>query len=567
MKVDDLQKGATIGNYTIKAELGRGGMGVVFAARDLSLDRDVALKVLPQQLSDDPQLLRRFQREARAVAALSHPNIVTVFAVGKVGDVHFIAMELVQGRPLQEIIEEAGSLPCREAFLITLRIAQGLREAHNKGIVHRDLKPQNIMMSDEGRVKILDFGMAKVLHPHDTKLTMDGASLGTPLYMSPEQCVGTEVDARSDIYSLGVVLFEMLTGRPPHTHDTPLGVIRKIVDTPFPTLGVLDGRVPPPLRAVLAHMVHKKREDRYPTSKELCVALESALNQTQGGTATDPLGTDELNASSSSETMLSPSGVLPSQPRRRWLYPGLIVAAVVMAAAGLYIQFTGLPERPIVVSTEVQPVAVPAEVEVGNDAVRDSPGILEDDDSVREPESEAVDTLLEDLEAEVLESVQALLPAIDSNVAVKSDPAAPIQAISTFDTVEPGQRTFSVGKPVAFRVATALDCYVLLFNKDSDGNLSLLFPNPYEIDSLAKPDHEFRIPKLNGGYSFHARGPAGPSDWKLFAVSQGEDTAGKLAKLSDEMGNFSSGDSLEELFNSLEIVSLGSSEINVEIVE
>ncbi len=506
MKVDDLQKGATIGNYTIKAELGRGGMGVVFAARDLSLDRDVALKVLPQQLSDDPQLLRRFQREARAVAALSHPNIVTVFAVGKVGDVHFIAMELVQGRPLQEIIEEAGSLPCREAFLITLRIAQGLREAHNKGIVHRDLKPQNIMMSDEGRVKILDFGMAKVLHPHDTKLTMDGAILGTPLYMSPEQCVGTEVDARSDIYSLGVVLFEMLTGRPPHTHDTPLGVIRKIVDTPFPTLGVLDGRVPPPLRAVLAHMVHKKREDRYPTSKELCVALESALNQTQGGTATDPLGTDELNASSSSETMLSPSGVLPSQPRRRWLYPGLIVAAVVMAAAGLYIQFTGLPERPIVVSTEVQPVAVPAEVEVGNDAVRDSPGILEDDDSVREPESEAVDTLLEDLEAEVLESVQALLPAIDSNVAVKSDPAAPIQAISTFDTVEPGQRTFSVGKPVAFRVATALDCYVLLFNKDSDGNLSLLFPNPYEIDSLAKPDHEFRIPKLNGGYSFHARG-------------------------------------------------------------
>jgi hypothetical protein len=175
--------------------------------------------------------------------------------------------------------------------------------------------------------------------------------------------------------------------------------------------------------------------------------------------------------------------------------------------------------------------------------------------------------VLEDLEAEVLESVRVLPPAIDSNFAVKSNPAAPIRAISTFDTVEPGQRIFAVGNPVAFRVATALDCYVLLFNKDSDGKLRLLFPNPYEIDSLARPDHEFRIPKLNGGYSFHAQGPAGPSDWKLFAVSQGEGTAGKLASLSDEMGNFSSGDSLEELFNSLEIVSLGSSEINVEIVE
>jgi hypothetical protein len=236
-----------------------------------------------------------------------------------------------------------------------------------------------------------------------------------------------------------------------------------------------------------------------------------------------------------------------------------------MAAAGLYVQFTGLPERtilpepPIAVSTEIQPVAVPAR------GVEESVVALAESSNI--PLQMPTDKVLEDLEAEVLKSARVLPPSIDSAVAVKSNPAAPIQAISTFDTVEPGQRIFAIGKPVAFRVATALDCYVLLFNEDSDGNLSLLFPNPYEIDSLAKPDHEFRIPKLNGGYSFHAQGPAGPSDWKLFAVSQGEDTAGKLASLSDAMGNFSSGDSLEELFSSLEIVSLGSSEINVEIVE
>src|SRR5215467_1968626 len=220
-----LSTGTQLGSYEVLSLLGRGGMGEVYRARDTKLKREVAIKTLPEEFSRDPERLARFQREAEALAALNHPNIAHVYGLEESANTHCIVMELVEGETLQQRLTR-GAIPVEEALQIAKQIAEALEAAHERGIVHRDLKPGNIMMTADGNVKVLDFGLAKALEdkqasdPSNSPTMMSAASmpgviLGTAPYISPEQARGQNADQRSDIFSVGVVLYEMFTGRQP----------------------------------------------------------------------------------------------------------------------------------------------------------------------------------------------------------------------------------------------------------------------------------------------------------------------------------------------------------------
>jgi Tol biopolymer transport system component len=273
--------GQTIAHYRIVKAIGAGGMGEIYLAEDTRLDRQVALKILPTELADDASRRSRFAREAKAVAALNHPNIVTVHAVEEADGLHFITMELVRGRTLAERLPPTG-FALGSFFDIAIPLADAIAAAHQQGITHRDLKPTNVMLSDEGRVKVLDFGLAKVqpdVRNRNAGLatrsaTGDGHIVGTPAYMSPEQAEGKTVDARSDIFSLGIVFYEMLTGERPFGGDSPTRVLSSIVkDTPRPL-----GEIKPAMPRRLARLVHRCLEknpvDRYQSAIDLRHDLE-----------------------------------------------------------------------------------------------------------------------------------------------------------------------------------------------------------------------------------------------------------------------------------------------------
>jgi serine/threonine protein kinase len=221
-----------LGKYKIIAEVGRGGFAAVYKAVDTTLSRTVALKVLAPHLLWDPTFVQRFQREAEVAANLDHPNIVTIYEVSQIEGVYLIAMQFLAGRTLSQILEAEGLLPVSRVQAMIEQIASALDYAHARGFVHRDIKPSNIMVADDGRATLTDFGLVQA--GEGTKLSTTGVVFGTPEYMSPEQAEGEKLDARSDIYSLGVVLYEMLAGRPPFVADTTPAVMYKHMHEPPP---------------------------------------------------------------------------------------------------------------------------------------------------------------------------------------------------------------------------------------------------------------------------------------------------------------------------------------------
>ena len=258
------------GRYELQRRLAQGGMATVYLARDRQLDRRVALKMLHPQFASDPTFAERLRREARAAAGLSHPNIVGVYDWGRQGERYFIVMEYVSGHSLAEIIAARGPLGPHAAAAVAFEVAAALAFAHRAGIVHRDVKPQNVLLSNDGHVKVTDFGIATMMGGGPSAgLTETGAVVGTASYLSPEQARGETTDARSDLYSLGVVLYEMLSGYPPFRGDTPISVAYQHVQDPPVALGEIAEGVPRVLEGITMRLLAKDPEDRYERAEDL----------------------------------------------------------------------------------------------------------------------------------------------------------------------------------------------------------------------------------------------------------------------------------------------------------
>ncbi len=306
-----------LGPYKIVALIGSGGMGEVYRARDTRLLRDVALKALPASFTNDPERLRRFEQEARAVAALNHPNIVSVYDVGSADGVHYIVSELLEGETLRQRITASG-LPARKAIELAVQLAHGLAAAHEQGIVHRDLKPENIFITRSGRLKILDFGLAKLRRAQALTETVDvtvaaetsaGQVLGTVGYMSPEQVRGDVADHRSDIFSFGSILYEMLNGQRAFKRNTGAETMTAILNEDLPEFSVKSGAIAPALERIVRHCMEKQPGQRFQSAHDIAFDLESVSSIS--ATATPAV----------------------SATRNRWVRPA--VAALVLLAAGL----------------------------------------------------------------------------------------------------------------------------------------------------------------------------------------------------------------------------------------
>ncbi len=283
-----LAPGTRLASYEIVGALGAGGMGEVYRAHDARLDREVAVKVLPEQLTASPDALARFEREAKAVASLSHPNILSIFDFGSQGGVSYAVMELLQGATLREKLD-AGPVSQRQAVDWCLQVARGLSAAHGKGVVHRDLKPENVFVTTDGHVKILDFGLAKRLEaepspdtnaPTGTGHTEPGTVMGTMGYMSPEQLRGLPVDHRSDLFSFGAILYELLSGRKAFKRDTSSDTIAAILKEEPPELAESGRNVSPALDHIVRHCLEKDRENRFQSAKDVAFALSEASSST-----------------------------------------------------------------------------------------------------------------------------------------------------------------------------------------------------------------------------------------------------------------------------------------------
>jgi serine/threonine protein kinase/Tfp pilus assembly protein PilF len=341
--------GRTISHYRILEKIGSGGMGEVYLAEDTKLKRQVALKFLPRQMTADPEAKERFEREAQAAAALNHPNIVTVHEIGEHEGQVFIAMEYVEGQTLKDLISSSrppsavdqSPIAPRPLLLaqildIAIQISSGLAAAHSKGIVHRDLKPANIMVSQRGQVKIVDFGLAK-LAGSQTKLTQAGTTLGTVAYMSPEQALGKDVDGRSDIWSMGAILYEMLSGQPPFQGDYPQAVIYAILnETPHP-VSELRPEIPENIEAVVRKSLEKERDGRFASPEAFITGLRLAAKELEAGLPRkqEPQTGSDREAVPG-KTPVPAAGITVPLRRNRLRLPLLALAASIAVGIGLW---------------------------------------------------------------------------------------------------------------------------------------------------------------------------------------------------------------------------------------
>lgn len=342
LRLDDVLEG----KWRLERKVGEGGMGSVYQARDLQLDRPVAVKLLSSQLLGDAELMARFEREAKLTASLEHPNIVPVYAVGRHEGRPFMVMKMLEGQALSALLHEKKGLSLEETLALARQLASGLDHIHQRGFIHRDIKSGNIMVGPEGRATLLDFG---ILRPAGGQpLTRTGVVMGTPQYMSPEQALGAkEVDHRADLYALAVVLFECLAGALPFEAESELELIQLQAHAPPPDLRQRAPWVSPAVAEVMARALSKRAEDRFPSAAELVAALEAAA----GGKAQEHPSLAALTAPSWRQRGKQPPSVpLPTLRRSRapWVISLLSLAALGGAAFALFQE----PPRP-------EPVALP----------------------------------------------------------------------------------------------------------------------------------------------------------------------------------------------------------------
>jgi eukaryotic-like serine/threonine-protein kinase len=358
------------GRYRIQRKLGAGGMADVYLAEDQELGRRVAIKILNGRHANDAQFIERFRREAKNAAALNHPNIVSIYDRGNAEDTYYIAMEFLDGRTLKELIVSRGAAPINVAIEYARQILSALRFAHRHGIVHRDIKPHNVLVDAEGRVKVTDFGIARA---GTSQMTETGSIVGTAQYLSPEQARGGEVDPRSDLYSLGIVLYELLTGKTPFDGDTPVEIAMKHLSNAPKPPSKLRPDIPPELDMVVLRALAKNPDDRYQSADEMEADLERVARGARVSAATVDTATQVLRrpaaaaaaataASATAATMIAPpapaaGGVPPlvaeeevyeERGQDRPLWPWLVAVGFVIAAiiAGFFVwqELSGAPQ-------------------------------------------------------------------------------------------------------------------------------------------------------------------------------------------------------------------------------
>ena len=332
--MDNLQPGQTLGPYRIINQIGKGGMATVYKAYQPSVDRYVAIKVLPSQLAESKEFATRFQQEARIIAKLEHPHILPVFDYGESDGIAYFVMRYLEAGTLKDKMEAGRPLPLNEIDRIFNQLADALSYAHSHGIVHRDLKPANALIDSYGNIFLTDFGIAKLLESASPRLTQTDAIMGTPAYISPEQAQAQPVDQRSDIYSLGIILYEMVTGRVPFVADTPLAILFKHVSDPLPLPSSIKPDIPASIEQVILKALAKDPRDRFATAAEFAAAWKRALEEKEPARRTPEI----ISAPASRATTAPVTTAAPTRGRSTgWVVGCLAGACLLLSVAGVFL--------------------------------------------------------------------------------------------------------------------------------------------------------------------------------------------------------------------------------------
>ncbi|HLO29459.1 MAG TPA: serine/threonine-protein kinase [Anaerolineales bacterium] len=338
--MDNLQSGQMLGAYRIIGQIGKGGMATVYKAYQASVDRYVAIKVLPSQLAESPEFATRFHQEARIIAKLEHPHILPVFDYGESEGVAYFVMRYLDAGTLKDRMEARRPLPLDDIDRIFTQLADALSYAHGHGIVHRDLKPANALIDSQGNVFLTDFGIAKLLESASPRLTQTDAIMGTPAYISPEQAQAKPVDQRSDIYSLGIILYEMVTGGVPYVADTPLAVLFKHISDPLPLPSLVKPDIPPSIEQVILKALAKEPQDRYTTAAEFVAAWKRALEEKETvrvapETISPPAASAGPSAQTPPKPAPTPTGRSKSGNPTGWIVGCLAGACLLFSVVGI----------------------------------------------------------------------------------------------------------------------------------------------------------------------------------------------------------------------------------------
>lgn len=375
--MDKLQPGQMLGPYRIIAQIGQGGMATVYKAYQPSMDRNVAIKVLPGQLAESAEFARRFQQEARIIANLEHPHILPVFDFGESDGITYFVMRFLEGGTLKDRMKD-GPLPWNEIDRLFTQLAEALGYAHDRGIVHRDLKPANALIDSNGNLFLTDFGIAKLLESASPRLTQTDAVMGTPAYISPEQAQALTVDRRSDIYSLGIILYEMVTGRVPFTADTPLAVILKQISDPLPPPTTIKPDLPASVERVILKALAKNPGDRFSTTAEFIAAWKNALKDTdrtiRETEAVVPSAVPPVDAPPRTPPQPAPAPRAVSKPATGLVIGCIVIVCLLASAAGVFVfasRFLNQPAPTAIVEPPTATVPPPTPIPAANILLQD----------------------------------------------------------------------------------------------------------------------------------------------------------------------------------------------------
>ena len=397
--------GRTVGSYELTAKLGEGGMGAVYKGVDLMVEREVAIKVLRPEIARQPEILERFRAEAVALAKLNHPHIATLYSFFREGDEYYMVMEFVMGRTLDAIIKESSPLPCAVAVVIASQVLEAVEHAHSHGILHRDIKPPNIMLTGSGQVKVMDFGIARLLG--QARLTREGCAYGTLEYLAPERIRGEEGDVRSDLYSVGVVLYEMLSSHSPFSRTTEFEMMRaQLEDAPpaFAEFGLFS--IPPKLEMVVNRALAKARDERFSSAAEFRSALagftaEAVSQPSSISVESASFSLPAPDPATAVEAVVEPKAAHGRSHRKLYAVAALVLGFLALIAAWAWTRIVPAPAavetaRPTSPTPAVESptVAVPGAQQVqpaqlDSDNASGSPAIGEKTSQETEPRSQA----------------------------------------------------------------------------------------------------------------------------------------------------------------------------------